>query len=77
MPDLAQKVVRIVLQIPGCETRRQLLDLENPWSRTRRKRPLQDGPERGGIAQCSNPQPLVKIALRPEVLRRDEDAPAG
>ena len=24
-----------------------------------------------------HPQPVVEIALRPEVLRRDEDAPAG
>ena len=51
--------------------------LECPRCRTRRERPLQNRLERGGIALRPDPQPVVEIALRPEGLQGDEDAPAG
>jgi len=39
--------------------------------------PLEDRPERGGIALRPHPQPAIEIALRPEILRGDEHAPAS
>jgi hypothetical protein len=67
----------MVLQIPGCQVGWQPLNLEGPGSGTRRERSLQNGPECGGIALRPHQQPVVEIARRPEILRRDEDAPAG
>ena len=43
----------------------------------RRKRPFQHRAERGIVALCPHAQPVIEITLRPEVLRRDEHAPAG
>ena len=79
MAKLAQKLPHagMVLQIPGRQVRWQPLDLERPRGRACRERSLQNEPKRGGITLCSHPQPVVEVALRPEVLRRDEDAPAG
>jgi hypothetical protein len=53
------------------------LDLERPGGGARRERPFQHGSKRGGISLRPYLQPVVKVALRPEVLRRDQDAPAG
>ncbi len=79
MANLAQKVAhtRMVFEIPGREVRWQPLNLERPRCRAHRKRPLQNGPEGSGIALRPHPQPVIEIALRPEVARRDERAPAG
>ena len=48
-----------------------------PRCRTRCERPLQNRLERGGIALRAHPQPIVEVALRPEVFRRDQHALAG
>jgi hypothetical protein len=79
MAELAQEVAyaAMVLQIPGRQVRWQPLDLKSPGRGGRRQRLLQYRPKHGGIAFCSDPQPVVEIALRPEFLRRDEHAPAG
>jgi len=67
----------MVLQIPGRQVWWQQLDLEAPGRGARHERPLQNRPEHGGIALRPDPQPVIEIALRPEVLRRDQHAPAG
>ena len=43
----------------------------------RRERPLRHRSERAGIALPCHPQPVVEVALRPEVLWRNQHAPAG
>ena len=48
-----------------------------PRGRARCKRPLQHRAKRGGICLRAHPQPVVEIAFRAEVLRRDEHASAG
>ena len=79
MTEFAQEIAYagMVLQIPGRQVRWQPLDLKGPGGWTCCERLLQQRSKRGGIALCPHPQPVVEIALRPEVLRRDEDAPAG
>jgi len=43
----------------------------------RRKRPFQHRAKHGGITLCAHSEPVVEIAFRPQILRGDEDAPAG
>ena len=71
MAEFAQKVAYtgMVLQIPRRQVGWQPLNLEGPGSGTRRERPLQDEPKRGGIPLCPSTHPVVKIALRPEIFR--------
>jgi hypothetical protein len=77
MANLAQKIAhtRMVFEIPGREVRWQPLDQQGPRSRARRNRVLQDGPKHREIRLRSHPQPIIEIALRPEVLRPNEDGP--
>jgi len=44
--------------------------------RTRRERSLHNRPERRGIVHFPDLEPIIAVALRPEVLRRDKDASA-
>ena len=79
MAELAQEVTqsRMILQIPRRQVRWQPLDLEGPRCRALLERPLQHGLKRGGISLRPYPQPVIEIALRAKVLRRDEHTPAG
>ena len=79
MAELAQEVTqsRMILQIPRRQVRWQPLDLEGPRCRAGLEHPLQSGSKRSGIALCPQPQPVVEIAFRPEVLRGNEHPPAG
>ena|SRR6516225_4983027 len=78
MAELAQEIAHygMVIQFPQRQVRWQPLDLKRPRRRARRERPFEHRPERGGIALRPHAEPVVEIAFRPEVLRRDKDASA-